>query len=92
MLIRWIERVEGVDLGKVRREMESVGKEDFSDPAVITYLEQWHKMDMEAIRNKILSKEVRAGLALGAKKIRFGGVTIVLKRNFWGESILATII
>ncbi len=89
-LIRWLERIEGIDLTKAKKEMRELGYIDFSDAGVLRYLEEWWRIDIQAIRDKILSNEVRAGMALGATRISFGGVMLCFKRTY-GNTVLATI-
>lgn len=63
---------------KARREKKEIG---VSDHAVVRYLERRKGMDIEAIRNEILSDKVRSAINMNASSITIEGSKFIIKEG-----------
>lgn len=79
-LVRWIERVEGVDLAAVRKSL-GLRDRNADDRALLDHLEVTGAVDLEATRQKILGDDLRTAIALGMPTFKRGEVTFVLKKS-----------
>lgn len=76
-VIRWLERVEGMDMAAVRREAGIVtGRIPESDVELLAYMRKHHRLDVGATRRKIAPEPVVEMIRMGASSIH------VLNRRF----------
>lgn len=90
-VIRWLERVDGMDMRKVREEAKVVaGYCPETDVALLSYMRRYHRLDIRGIRRKIATREtlemIEAGVhhvAVQNRRFRLvvlnGTITTVLK-------------
>jgi hypothetical protein len=90
-VVRWLERVCGHDLSKVRKEVEIVtGSPPRSDSVLLSHMEQYHRLDVAAIRREIATGDVVSLIGSGIRdvpvrnrrfrlKIKSGKVTTVIE-------------
>jgi hypothetical protein len=76
-VVRWLERVKGIDLDPIRRAMRKQGLGDKHDRWVIQFIEKNSDFDFGIIRSEI--QQIIAIPALsGASSVRYGDVVIRL--------------
>jgi len=69
-----------VELKELRRKLECGRREpDVSDHAVIRYLERVGGFCFDNVRQEIMTSEVRAAIAAGARSVRRNGVTFIIR-------------
>lgn len=96
-VLRYIERVMGVDLDEVRTAMKAADRATvFADGAILAYLEKHRKIVAERVRDLMMTPLVLAAIRGGATRVRDGGwwfiieektvVTVVPERNPYRRS------
>lgn len=90
-IVRWLERVDGMDMMKVREEAKIVaGYYPETDAALLSYMRRHHRLDIRGLRRKIATREtlqmIEAGVhhvAVENRRFRLvvlnGTITTVLK-------------
>ena len=76
-LLRWLERVEGIDLAPIHAEMLRRGLYHQYDRIVIQFIEDNSEFDFDAIRRKIMQLVSIPALA-GLTAVRYGDVVLRL--------------
>lgn len=92
-VVRWLQRVEGMDLEKVRAEAKIVtGEEPVTDQEFLDYLQTYHQLNVASIRQKIATDWVLSLIAAGVRyiplhnrcvwlRVRDGVITTVVTRD-----------
>lgn len=69
-IIRWLERVKGLDTNKVRNEaMIVTGRMHKYDGDLIRYMRQYHRLDVRAIRHEMVNDQSAALIAAGVNSL-----------------------
>ncbi len=80
-VLRYIERVMGVDMGDVRAAMKAADPAAVvtSDGAILAYLEKHRKIVAERVRDHMMTPLVLAAIRGGARRVRNGGWWFVIE-------------
>lgn len=80
-VLRYIERVMGVDMDEVRAAMKAADPAAVvtSDGAVLLYLEKHRKIVAERVRDHMMTPLVLAAIRGGAKRVREGGWWLMIE-------------
>lgn len=76
-LVRWIERVEGVDMEPFRKAAERTRRMGSTDPVLLDLLSA-SGYDIEEARERLLSPLVHAAVNLGCKSVSVRDHTLIL--------------
>lgn len=79
-LVRWVERVEGIDTAPARRQLK-IRDGDHEDSRLLDYLALSDVIDVDAIRRKISGDDLREAIRLGRSSFKRGEVTFLLRRG-----------
>lgn len=79
-VVRWLERVEKVDIDSIRRELSSNGEEP-SDPAILGYLWKHRNITKGYIIWKLLRDNIIRAIKLGATRINSGEWSYIIRNG-----------
>ncbi len=79
LLIRWLERVDGMDISVFRAAAERAGITEPNDDKLVEFMEVYTSIDFDRIRAQ-LEPMVAKALASGSFGIKFNGLFIPLHR------------
>lgn len=75
LLVRWLERFEGVKVGVFRAAMERMNAPCKQDIDLITFIEEYSCIDVDRVRKALIPMVRKAAIA-GAKTIKYQGMCI----------------
>lgn len=79
--LRWLERVEGFDLGAIRKDMAATGDNPENDGAVLFRFEQSTGMTKADIAKQMLTPVAEQAIRLGAVMVRVGKALLVIEEG-----------
>jgi hypothetical protein len=80
-ILRYLERVEGVDIGVIRDGAIRAGAVNPDQRQIWQFARDYMGFDEEAIEARFLTPTVRAAIKAGAKKIRVKGAIFIVRDN-----------
>lgn len=82
VIVRWLERVEGYDFGDIREELrETNGDRPVEDYEILDYLQEKFGLFRGHVIYKILTKETKMAIKLGATRYRRGKHTLIINNG-----------
>lgn len=78
-VLRWLERVDGVDLGPVRRALAARGVGELGDAQMLGFLAAAGVVDLAAVRGRILTPKVMQAIGCGVKAVEVGVARLVIR-------------
>jgi hypothetical protein len=78
-MVRWIERVEGIDTAAARKQLRIRDGEPGEDRRLLDYLSLSEIADLDAIRRKIAGPDLDEAVRLKRASFKRGEVTFVLR-------------
>lgn len=76
--VRWLERVEGMDLASILQEMRESGRDANCESEIMRHLWRTRRVSSRNVCRRILTPMVLAAVAAGARKIMVGDAVLVL--------------
>jgi hypothetical protein len=77
-MLRYLERVCGMSIRDIKRKAVNMGYVITSDGHLLAFIRKNENVNVEALRNSIVTPELQAALAVGAKTIKIDGTMFIL--------------